>query len=267
MVEDYLLANARIEAGTRFEALSALFDDRTVARIKAVGIEAGWRCWEVGSGGATIPNRLAALVGAGGRVIATDIDTTWADRTDSPGIEVRRHDVATEPPPWRDLDLVHARLVLVHIPDRDRALRHIVDALRPGGWLVIEDADPALQPLACPDACGPEQMLANDIRSSFRSLMKDRGVDLAYGRKLPRLLREVGLVDVAAEAFFPVSDPAGALLERATIEMLEEQIVATGLASADQVSQHLANIKSGRLDLTTAPMVTAWGRKPYRRDA
>jgi SAM-dependent methyltransferase len=38
-------------------------------------------------------------------------------------------------------DLVHARLVLVHVPDRAAALATMVAALRPGGWLLVEDAD------------------------------------------------------------------------------------------------------------------------------
>jgi SAM-dependent methyltransferase len=29
--------------------------------------------------------------------------------------------------------------VLVHLPDRERALRHMAAALRPGGWLVVVD--------------------------------------------------------------------------------------------------------------------------------
>ncbi|HEY0530993.1 MAG TPA: class I SAM-dependent methyltransferase [Actinoplanes sp.] len=51
------------------------------------------------------------------------------------GYEVRRHDVAADPPPEPGtFDLVHARLVLVHVPDRARALATMAAALRPGGW-------------------------------------------------------------------------------------------------------------------------------------
>jgi hypothetical protein len=42
--DGYLLANARAEAGTRFEALSALFDPPTFRRIDGLGIATGWRC-------------------------------------------------------------------------------------------------------------------------------------------------------------------------------------------------------------------------------
>ena len=78
--------------------------------------------------------------------------------------------MALDDPPDETFDLVHARLVLVHVPDRDRALRTMAEVLRPGGWLLVEDADPELQPLACPDARGPEHELAEKVRRGFRAV-------------------------------------------------------------------------------------------------
>src|SRR4051812_49682906 len=83
----------------------------------------------------------------------------------------------------------------------------MVAALRPGGWLLVEDADPELQPLACLDESGPAQRRANRLRRAFRELMARRGADLRYGRTLPRALREAGLADVAAAGSFPIGGP------------------------------------------------------------
>lgn len=146
---------------------------------------------------------LAAKVGPEGEVVATDIDTSLLASAARPPVRVLVHDVGAEEPPGEGFDLVHARLVLVHVPDRERALRSMIEALRPGGMLLIEDADPALQPLVCPDEHGPEERLANRLRQGFRRLLADRGADLSYGRRLPRLLREAGLRDVEADAYFP----------------------------------------------------------------
>ena len=133
---------------------------------------------------------------------------------------------------------------------------------QPGGWLLVEDADPALQPLACPDEHGPEQRLANRLRQGFRTLLAQRGADLAYGRTLPRVLREAGLLDVQADAFFPLTSPACALLEQATIAQIRERLVAQAIATDAEIEQHLENVVAGHLDLATAPLVSAWGRKP-----
>jgi SAM-dependent methyltransferase len=260
--QGYLLDNRRQEAKTRFEAIADLFDAWTFQHIQHLGIQPGWRCWEVGAGGTNVPAWLAKQVGPEGHVLATDIDLTWAEQAASPNLEVRRHDVAAEAPPAGPFDLIHARLVLVHVPERQKALQHMVSALRPGGWLLIEDADPALQPLASLDIQGPEQALANKVRAAIRTLLAQRGADLAFGRKLPRLLREVGLADVTGDAYFPVTHPAGAVLETATIQHVREELLASGLVTEVEIEQNLANIAAGKLDLVLAPLISVWGRKP-----
>jgi SAM-dependent methyltransferase len=241
--------------------MAVLFDPVTFRHLDGVGVRTGWSCWEVGAGGASVPAWLADRVGATGHVLATDIDTAWLPAPDVP-FTVLRHDVGTDPPPDGPFDLVHARLVLTHVPQRAAALAAMVRALRPGGWLLLEDADPSLQPQICPDEYGPEQQLANRLRQGFRQLMAERGADLAFGRTLPRLLREAGLEDVEADAYFPITSPACTALELATVQQIRERMLTAGLASDAEIDQHLANVAGGRLDLATAPLISARGRKP-----
>ena len=129
-VTEYLLDNRAAVAGARFAALSALFDDNTRRHVDALGIGPGARCWEVGAGGPTVPQLLAQRVGPGGHVLATDLDVSWIDQV-PPVVEVRRHDIAADELPTSRFDLVHARLVLTHVPQR---------AVRCAGW---------------PQPCGP----------------------------------------------------------------------------------------------------------------
>jgi SAM-dependent methyltransferase len=106
----------------------------------------------------SVPAWLAEQVGAGGHVLAADIDTTWLGEGDrGTGYEVLRHDVGGEPPPPGHFDLVHARLVLVHVPQRAQALAAMVAALKPGGWLLLEEADPGLQGLVCRTSQAPSR--------------------------------------------------------------------------------------------------------------
>ena len=259
--EKYLLDNQQAEAGQRFDALSELFNPSTFRHAHALGLTTGWRVWEVGAGSADVPAYLAAQVGRGGYVLATDIDTSWLGAGET-AYQVLRHDVGSEPPPEGSFDLVHARLVLVHVAQRSQALSTMVAALKPGGWLLLEEADPGLQPLVCPDESGPEQVLANKLKHGFRVLLAERRVDLAYGRTLPRLLRDAGLSNVCSEGYFPMGGPACSELERATIEQVRDRLVAAGIATDAELEEHLANVATGRLDLATSPMVSAWGRKP-----
>ncbi len=258
--DEYLLDNQQAQAGQRFDALSGLFNPSTFRHAHRLGLSAGWRVWEVGAGSPDVPAYLAAQVGSEGRVLATDIDTSWL--SGEAAYQVLRHDVGSDPPPPGHFDLVHARLVLVHVTRRAQALATMVAALEPGGWLLLEEADPGLQPLVCPDESGPRQELANRLKVGFRTLLAARGVDLAYGRTLPRLLRDAGLCDVRSDAYFPMGGPACTALERATVEQIRDRLVAAGIATDAEIEQHLANLATGALDLATSPMVSAWGRRP-----
>ncbi len=260
--EGYLLDNRDADAGARLGALAAIFDDWTFDHLGRLGLGAGSRVWEVGAGGPSVIRWLAARVGDSGRVLATDIDVWWAAAAARPNVEVRRHDVGVDPRPAETFDVVHARLVLVHVPAREDALASMVEAIRPGGWLLVEDADPALQPLSSLDPRTAEEELANRVRTGFRTLLSEHGAELAYGRTLPRVLREAGLLDVAADAFVPLRHPASVDLEKTTIRMVRDQLVARQLATAEEIDRHLANVATGRLDLAQPPLISAWGRKP-----
>jgi SAM-dependent methyltransferase len=257
----YLLSNDAPEAMDRFTAFAALFDPSTFRHLDELGLDAGWRCWEVGAGGTSVLRHLSGRVGPAGRVVATDINLSWAEGAAKPNVEVLEHDVAADAPPTGPFDLVHARLVLVHVPARDAALANMAGSLRPGGVLLVEDADPALQPLSCLEETGPAEALANRLRRGFRSLLSERGVDLAYGRSLPRRLRAAGLVDVVADASFPVTNPACNHLEVATIELIRDQLLDHGIATEEEIARHLSTVAAGKLDLAQPPMISCWGRR------
>lgn len=252
----------------RFGALAEIFDPVTIRHIRELGIGPEWDCWEVGAGGATIPQWLAAQCGPSGSVLATDLDLSWLASEPEPAaggaFEALIHDIGSDAPPDRQFDLIHARLVLVHVPQRLRALTSMVSCLRPGGWLLIEDADPGLQELTCIDEHGPAQVLANKLRRDFRTLLAGRGAQTDFARTLPRRLRDIGLHDVGADAYFPISAPAATVLERATVQQIGDELISSGLATLGEIEQHLANIDAGPMDFATSPLISAWGRKPVQ---
>ena len=256
----YLLDNDRLPAGDRFVAMASLFDPVTTGHLDGLGIGPGWRCWEVGAGGTSIVHWLAGRTGRAGYVLATDIDTTVVAAAAGPTVIVLRHDVCADPMPGGGFDLVHARMVLAEASDRAQALASMVRALRPGGWLLLEDIDPELQPLACPDERGPAEALANKVRAGVRALLTSRGADLAYGRTVPGVLRDLGLVDVTASGYFPMISPGCAELERGTVTALYGDLLNAGLATPDELDAHLGQLDG--LDLTAPPLISAWGQKP-----
>jgi len=85
------------------------------------------------------------------------IDPRFLETLRHPNIEVLRHNIVADPLPEASFDLVHTRLVLLHIPQREQALERMIAALKPDGWLVVEEYDSASMP---PDpAVSPGEVL------------------------------------------------------------------------------------------------------------
>jgi len=142
------------------------------------------------------------------------------------GLRCCGHDVGVDEAPVGGFDLVHARLLLTHVPARAQALASDGASAASGRLAGDRGPDPVLQPLICPDEFGPAQQLANRLRQGFRTLMAGRGAELAFGRTLPRLLRAAGLETVQADAFFPITSPACTVLEIATVRQIRSGLLA-----------------------------------------
>jgi hypothetical protein len=72
---------------------------------------------------------------------------------------------------------------------------------------------------------------------------------------------KAGLVDVAAVGSFPVGGLVCGRLEAATIRHVRGELLAAGLADDAEIDAYLAAIHTGELDLTFAPLISAWGRR------
>ena len=72
----------------------------------------------------------------------------------------------------------------------------------------------------------------------------------------------LGLLDVTADAYFPLAVPAVATLERANTAQVRDGLIGrNGLTAAD-VDRFLTLLDTGTLDLATAPLISATGRHP-----
>jgi len=52
------------------------------------------------------------------------------------------------------------------------------------------------------------------------------------------------------------------VLETATVRQVRDRLVAGSIATDAEIDENLANVAAGGLDLATAPLIYAWGRKP-----
>jgi SAM-dependent methyltransferase len=250
----YVLDNAAPETPARFSALSELYDATTIGHLERIGVGAGWDCWEIGAGPGSIARWLATRVGPAGSVLATDIDIRFLKVSPPSNLNVLRHDIVSEVLPDRTFDLIHARLVLVHLPEREKVLDRMIAALKPGGWLLTEEFDSVSAP-AAPERCSWESALAS--AAAFREFMVGRGVDSGFGRMLPGRLRERGLEAIHAEGriLMMQGGTTGTALMKANYKQLREAILASGKVTPAELDQDLLRLDRPEF---IAPLPIMW---------
>jgi trans-aconitate methyltransferase len=138
----YWFDNSLANEGDRLRLLETIADPRSIHLLSALPVEKGWRCAELGAGAGSMAGWLADQVGDDGSVIAVDRDVTLLDHLgDRPNVEIMEAAIEDLGFPDSSLDLIHTRNVLMHIDDADEIIGTLVTNLRPGGVLLVEEAD------------------------------------------------------------------------------------------------------------------------------
>lgn len=248
------------EAALENERLSLLAearDPRTRRLLEQVGIGEGWHCLELGAGAGTVSRWMSERIGETGRVMSTDIDLRFhAEATDN--MIVRRHDITTDRLPAAHFDVVHARAVLQHIPERDAVLDTLTDALKPGGWIIIEDGNfLSFAEQSVPEAYRP---LHDIICSGQTTQWRDPN----FGLKILGALRDRGYVDldVVGEVWaMRPGEPGGEwwflALERAGVRLVE-----AGLMSQEEVDAAIAAVREPGFVMASPLSMAVLGRRP-----
>jgi SAM-dependent methyltransferase len=266
MMSGYLFDNAAERpTAQRFGSLETLYDPRTIRFLDATGVGPGWRCLEVGAGSGSIAAWLAGRVGDTGRVLATDIDPRFLAAlagSGHPNVEVRQHDIGADPLPEGAFDLIHARLVFVHVPTAPAALAKLVAALKPGGWLVVEDFDPDFIDRSFPTD-DPAAAIAHKAFGALAQLLVARGAGPGWARGLYGRFRDLGLAEAGVEGHLTIrpGGSTGALLDRANFAQSRAAAVEGGLLTDAEFDQMLALLDDPAVACSSPTMFSVWGRR------
>ena len=258
---EYLLTNADPATVDRFGGLERTFDDLSIGHLARAGLGPGGRCLEIGAGGGSIARWMAGRVGVSGRVLALDLDTRWFQHDGSSQLEARDVDVVSEPVPAGPWDLIHERLVLVHIPARLDVLDKLVASLAPGGWIVVEDFDTA--EVRTTDRDGPDHDFLAGMLRAFNRLLAARGAANSFGANALRHLRDRGLVDTGASGHVVVGTGGDDYTRviAANTRQVWDGFIAQGVLESD-LERYLDLLEDPDTILGSPVLMTAWGRKP-----
>jgi ubiquinone/menaquinone biosynthesis C-methylase UbiE len=237
--------------------------------FEQIGVEHGARVVEIGCGPHGCLELLSKRVGASGRVVgverSADAVTLARKMVSERGlgnVEVFERDARSTGLPRAAFDFATARLVLVNIPQPEQIISEAVALVRPGGWVAFHEADYVSH------VCDPPLKAWTALVELLEAYSEKNGIDPFIGRKLPRLLRDAGLLEVRVNPIIHVYPPGhgrrSILLDFA--ENLSERVLAEKLVGEREFTdmkaalrQHLANPDTL---IVSHLFIQAWGRTP-----
>ncbi|MFC8453552.1 class I SAM-dependent methyltransferase [Kitasatospora sp. NPDC057223] len=247
----------RIPAETRrLHALEEFADPASRAALANLGIQPGWRCLELGGGTGSVARWLAARC-APGETVVTDLDTSLLPR-DVPNLSVLVHDVTRDGFPDDSFDLVHARLLLEHLPRPEEVLADMVRWTVPGGWVCVEGIRLLVPPGGARNAF---HRCMDGVRAVAEGSMR---ANIRWATALPYFLGQAGLreVDVSCTPGLVGQSGRATRFLQLTVELLGPALTEQGLVHPDDLTACTALLNDGRYTDLACLSVSAWGRKP-----
>ncbi|GLY03012.1 hypothetical protein Acsp01_33910 [Actinoplanes sp. NBRC 101535] len=255
----------------RLRAQARAWEAVTGRLLDRVGVPVGASVLDAGCGPGETMRLLAERVGPSGSVVGVDADAVLGaaaqemlhglghGRCRVVAAEIR----GDEPVAGGPYDVVFARLLLFHLPQRVAVLGRLWEAVAAGGVLVVQDYDLSVVGTAPPV---PAVEAVNRLMvEAFEAL----GCDVRVGTRLPALFAEAGVGvpdDSDVSGLVAPLGPARMFLEqvvrgvlpaavaRGAVDVVRAERVLTGLAAEAE--------RSPGLPVLAPLLVGAWKRRP-----
>jgi SAM-dependent methyltransferase len=249
----------------RLEQLERVCDPVTTNRLMRLGVGPGWKCLEVGAGRGSVARWLADRVGPEGHVVATDLDTRFLKDPSEKNIEVREHDVLERPFEPNTFDLVHARALLMNLPEPKQALERMAQAVKPGGYLCIEDVD--WSTLSAVDLDHPAAYEFGRLSRAGFDAVRAAGVSDGYfGRRIQGLVEGLGFDQTDGDGVVQIGrggDHVAGRLQLLNLKLPMVKILLTkGIMTDPEYESLSALYQDPAFAFIGFTLFGAWGRKP-----
>jgi SAM-dependent methyltransferase len=159
-------------------------------------------------------------------------------------------------------DVVHARALLINIPDPAAVVAEMARLVRPGGWVIDMEPDLSVQ------LYHPAHPAWDRLREIFLAAFRVDGADPFIGRRLPELFRTAGFTDVGIDARVDLY-PWGHSRRTIRVDLIRSmrgKIVARGISSVEELDE-LDRAARDQLDdphtlVLPGLYFLVWARKP-----
>jgi SAM-dependent methyltransferase len=236
----------------RLLGVSQVSADMARSAFRRIGVRDGWKAVECGCGPIGGLPVMAEMVGPSGNVVGVDFSEPAVRRARSIAAALQLDNVELVCGDIHDLDsaalggpfdLAYTRLFLMHQTDPGKTLSRIAGLLRPGGWVVAQEA------LRCPP---PRSHPQHDSLGSYWDLVHgllERVVGVPHDAvdSLPQLGRAAGLEVVAVNGSFATMDPGlGFDLHADTLAAARERGVASGTWTEEEIDGLVSDLRAAK---------------------
>jgi ubiquinone/menaquinone biosynthesis C-methylase UbiE len=266
---DYALARTPDEY-ERLRGQARVWEAATGRVFDQVALAPGATCLDAGCGPGETMRLMAQRVGPSGHVTGVDIDAPLGAQGLAMLSDAGHHqcdfacvDLTAEAPiPGAPFDLVYARLLLFHLPQRVGVLRRLWEAVASGGHLLVQDYDMR--------SCGvlPALDSIDEWQRVVTAAFAAAHCDVHAGARLPSLFARAGIgapdgTDVAGR-LEPLAD-AEAAFTGVYCSVLAPAI-ARGITGEQQAAAWLSEIAHDARCHPDRPalwplLISAWKRK------
>jgi SAM-dependent methyltransferase len=195
--------------------------------------------------------------------VATDIDTRFLDSTHEPNLEIRRHNILVDDLEQGTYDLAHARAVLMHLADPLQAVSKMAAAVRPGGWLLLEEID--WISFGAVDPANPaSQTFDQKMETLAKTLQRFHILDLYFGRHLRRLLEQVGFTEIGNTGNTGISRGGGPATQflLMTLQLAGPPLIGAGVLTEQDVAMLQSLLTDPTFYYVDATNFGVWGKRP-----
>ena len=236
-----------------------------------IGVCTGWRVVEIGCGPRGCLGLLSKRVGGSGRVVGVERSAEQVERarrfisnTHLTNVEVLDANARAVGLPERTFDLATARLVLVNVPRPEEVVAEMVRLVRPGGAIALHEPDSTTQ------RCDPPLDAQTRLLQILSMYAEMNGIDRAIGLRVPRMLRELGVIDVRVNPLIHVYPPGHGrrmllleFAENARNRILESDLIAQ--PEFDELTAALQrHLENPSTLVVSSLFLQTWGRIPER---
>jgi SAM-dependent methyltransferase len=256
-VNPYIWQHDLAGEAKRLRLMSNILDPTSIDHLARLPLSEDWVCLEIGAGNGSLSRWLAARIGPKAKVIATDIAPELMDGITGNNVEVRKLDVVQDGLPANAYDLIMLRALLHHLPQRREVVVAMTRALKPGGWIFIQEPDFYPTLIVEPD---DQAQFWRD----FLTWAAKHNIDYFVGRKIAPHLQELGIEKLASQGHTILYEGGSDFAEwwRLGIGEVAELMLREGATSKERLDHFFQLYNDPKYWTMTIAFTATTGQRP-----